>query len=259
MSQWNSCAILPYDATSSGYRPAMITTMRAQNDFRLRYQLAFLLCLLFVPACQTAPDTPSRTGDSVPLLPDSRKFNIDPSGSEIRVLVRRAGPLARFGHNHVLVAPVTGVIHAGETVQDSGFDLAVEAQKFVVDPPVARIAEGKAFATEVSDAARRGTRTNLLGENLLDAERHPRILLQSLALRGPRWNPDVRARLTLRGVEQDVRFPAAVFIQDDALTVIAQFTIRQSEFGIEPFSILGGGLFVQDELAVRVRVVALAE
>lgn len=185
-------------------------------------------------------------------------FTVDSQASEIRVLVRRAGPLARFGHNHVLVAPVTGVIHAGETAQDSGFSLAVEAQEFLIDPPAARMAEGRTFATEVSDAARRGTRRNLLGKSLLDAERHPRVQLQSLAMRGPQWNPEVRARLTLRGVERDIQFPAAVVMQDNSLTVIANFTIRQSDFGIEPFSILGGGLSVQDELAIRARVVAHA-
>lgn len=230
----------------------------SRNDFRLRYQIAFLVWLLFVAGCQTAQEAPPSASRDVPALPDSRIFTVDSQASEIRVLVRRAGPLARFGHNHVLVAPVTGVIHAGETASNSGFSLAVEATEFLIDPPAARMAEGRTFATEVSDAARRGTRGNLLGESLLDAERHPRIQLQSLVMRGPRWNPDVRARLTLRGAEQDVHFPAAVIMQDDTLTVIAKFIIRQSEFGIEPFSILGGGLSVQDELSIRVRVVAHA-
>lgn len=236
-----------------------MTTLHPVNEFRLRYQIAFLACLLFVPACQTAPQAPPAAKTGVPELPDSRIFTADPQLSEIRVLVRRAGPLARFGHNHVLVAPVTGVVHAGDTVMESGFNLAVEAAAFSVDPLAARTDEGKSFATEVSDAARRGTRKNLLGENLLDAERHPRIQLQSLSMRGPRWNPDVNARLVLRGAERDIQFPAAVVAQEDTIIVIANFTIRQSDFGIDPFSILGGGLSVHDELIIRARIVAHAE
>ena len=233
--------------------------MHSQKYLRLRYQIGVLICLLLVSACQSAPEAPSPAVEDVPALPDSRIYEVDTQASEIRVLVRRAGPLARFGHNHVLLAPVSGVIHAGETAAKSGFRLAVETGEFTVDPPAARTEEGKAFASEVSDAARQGTRRNLLGEDLLDAGRHPRILLQSLAMRGPRWNPDVRARLTLHGVEKDIQFPAAVFMQKNNLVVIATFTIRQSDFGITPFSILGGGLAVQDELTVRARVVADAE
>lgn len=233
--------------------------LRPENNVGSRYQIALLAWLLLLSACQSAPDELPRTSGNVPALPAAPAFTVDAGESEIRVLVRRAGPLAVLGHNHVLVAPVRGVIHTGDSSRNSGFRLEVVVNEFIVDPPPARAAEGADFSSAISAAARKGTRENALGEKLLDAERYPRIVLQSLDLHGPRWNPAVRARLLLRGVEKDIEFPAAVFIEKNALLVIAQFTVRQSDFGIEPFSIMGGALSVQDEVLVRVRIVAHAQ
>ena len=70
------------------------------------------------------------------------------------------------------------------------------------------------------------------------------------------WAPTVTARVTLRGTTRDLTFPAAVIRAGDGLVVIAGFPIRQTDFGIQPFSALNGGLRVRDALDVRVRVVA---
>ena len=85
------------------------------------------------------------------------------------------------------------------------------------------------------------------------------LRIESVALAGPPWNPTVTARVTLRDATRDVRFVAAVFARDDTLTVIANFRIRQSEFGIKPFAALNSGLLVGDAIDLRVRVVARRE
>jgi polyisoprenoid-binding protein YceI len=76
---------------------------------------------------------------------------------------------------------------------------------------------------------------------VLDAAKHAHIRIESISLVGPDWNPTVTARVTLRGVTRDLRFPVAVFRQGDVLTVIANFRLRQSDFAIAPFSTLNGG------------------
>lgn len=183
-------------------------------------------------------------------------YSVDPLASEIRFLLYRDGPLARFGHNHVIVGRVRGEIRAGDTAAASGFRLEIPVGFFAVDPPPARAEEGEEFAAEVSQPARRDTRENMLGGDVLDADRHPLIRIESIALVGPDWGPTVTARVTLRGVARDLRFAAAVLRQNDVLTVVASFRIKQSEFGIEPFTALNGGLRVRDPLDVRVRIVA---
>lgn len=221
--------------------------------------------MLLAAACQTLPppgDTavlaePVQAEVNVPSV--APRYTVDPQASEIRFLIYRDGPLARFGHNHVLVGRVQGEIRAGDAAATSGFRLEIPVDSFAVDPPAARAEEGDDFAAQVSEPARRGTRENVLGSEMLDAAKHPLIRIESIALAGPDWSPTVTARVTLRGAMRDLRFPAAVFRQDETLAVVASFRINQSEFGIEPFSTLNGGLLVRDALDIRIRLVARRE
>lgn len=198
---------------------------------------------------------PTLPGASVSFPLEATRFVVDARASEIRLLVFRDGPLARFGHNHVIVGPVRGEIRAGDGAT-GGFRLEIPVESFEIDPPKARSEEGEEFAAEVSDQAREGTRANMLGANLLDAAHYPLIRIDSLALAGPRSDLVVTARATLRGAGRDLRIHAAVEQRGDSLAVTAQFRFRQSDFGIQPFSALGGGLLVRDAVDVRIRLTA---
>jgi polyisoprenoid-binding protein YceI len=233
------------------------------NPILITRAACIVIPLLFAAGCQVPPATETRPVAPSPApvtVPSAApRYAVDPQASEIRLLVYRDGPLARFGHNHVIVGRVQGEIRAGETAAGSGFRLEIPAQSLSVDPPAARAEEGEAFAAQVSDAARRGTRENMLGTDVLDVARYPLIRIESVALAGPAWGPAVTARVALRGAVRDLSFPAAVVRQGDGLVVIASFPIRQSDFGIEPFSALNGGLRVRDALDARLRVVARRE
>lgn len=217
--------------------------------------------LFSIAGCQTLPPADTAVlaepaAADVSVVPGAPRFAVDPQASEIRLLVYRDGPLARFGHNHVFVGRVEGEIYVGDTAAQSAFRLAIPVDSFTVDPPAARAEEGADFAAQVSEQARAGTRENMLGEEVLGAEQHPLIRIASVALAGPRWNPTVTARVTLRGAERDLRFSAAVFQSGDAVEVIAGFRLRQSDFGIKPFAALGGGLLVRDTIHIRLRIIA---
>jgi polyisoprenoid-binding protein YceI len=223
---------------------------------------ALLFPLLLAAACQiTPPPTDSAVlaepvAAGVRLPEHAPRYVVDPGASELRLLVYRDGPLARFGHNHVMIARPRGEIRAGGSASESGFRLEIPVQSLAVDPAAARAEEGEEFSAQLSEQAREGTRLNMLGADVLDAATHPFIRVESIALAGPRWNPTVLARATLRGVTRDLRFAAAVFQQDDLLTVIATLRIRQSEFGIEPFAMLGGALRVRDAIDIRLLLAA---
>jgi polyisoprenoid-binding protein YceI len=191
-----------------------------------------------------------------PLAAATPRFLVDSEASEIRLLVYRAGPLARFGHNHVISGRVQGEIRAGERAAESGFRLEIPVESFIVDSPAARAEEGEEFAADVSEEARQATRANMLGKDVLDAARRPLIEINSIALAGPRWNPTVVARASLHGATRDLQFPAAVFQQGDLVVVVASFRVKQSDFGLTPYTALGGGLQVRDALDIRLRLVA---
>ena len=242
----------------------MTVTISAHRCFHPQQTVrrALLFPLLVLAACQTLPPSeetavlPAPAEIGVTLAADAPRFMVDPEASEIRLLVYRAGPLARFGHNHVIIGRPRGEIRTGVGAAASGFRLEVAVESFVADPPTARVEEGDEFATEVSEQARRETRENMLGSDVLDAASHPLIRIDSLALVGPRWNPTVLARATLRGATRDLRFPAVVIQQNDLLSVVANFRVRQSDFGVTPFTTLGGGLQVRDMIDLRIHLVA---
>lgn len=234
-----------------------------QDFLRKAYQSAGLLLMLGLTACAGNLAAPARDSavlespvETAAIIDEGVAYRIVPEESEIRLLVYRDGPLARFGHNHVITGSARGELHAAESVAASRFRIEVPVREFVVDPAPARTEEGDAFKGNVSEAARRGTRENLLGPRLLDADAHPFIVIESIAMQGPRWNPEVTARVTLRNATRNLRFNAAVFESGQSLSIVAGFRIRQSDFDIEPFSVMGGGLQVADEVDIRIRIVA---
>ncbi len=247
---WSNCALGVTIFSNRRFDPWQ--TVRRAHLFPL---LVLAACQSLPPARETAVlPAPAAIGATRPA--QAPRFLVDPEASEIRVLVYRAGPLARFGHNHVITGRVRGEIRVGAGAAASGFRLEVPVRSFVVDPPAARAEEGVRFAAAVSEPARQATRGNMLGKDVLDAASHPVIAIESLALAGPRWNPTVLARVTLHGATRDLRFPAAVVQQDGLLTVVANLQVLQSDFGITPFSALGGGLRVRDGIDIRIRLVA---
>jgi polyisoprenoid-binding protein YceI len=218
-----------------------------------------VLAALALTACQTPPpvEPSAAVPVSAPLSSQSgKRYIVDSEASEIRLLVYRDGPMARFGHNHVMTGQVRGEFSVSDTAAASGFQIEIPVASLEVDAPAARAEEGAQFAAPVSDQARKGTRDNMLGADVLDADHFALIRIESDALLGPRWNPGVTARITLRSNTSEVKFPAAVFEQPGALTVIASFQVRQSDLGLKPFSVLGGAIRVGDSIDVRVRLVA---
>src|SRR5271163_3381981 len=107
-----------------------------------------------------APQTPNQPTPSLQPLPAPGIYRIDSSKSELRVLVYRAGALARLGHNHVVVNRALGGA-VKLTDGASGFALNVPASGFVVDDAQARREEGSDFAAEIPDEAKAGTLRNM--------------------------------------------------------------------------------------------------
>lgn len=224
-----------------------------------------VLCLglagMLLAACQTAPTTTpaAQALAALPALPvqGSAHYVIDAKLSDVRFLVYRAGALASFGHNHVIQAKdIRGDVYLADDFLASGFSLSLPVAGFVVDDPKARSVEGPDFAKQPSDAAIDGTRKNMLSEALLDVAHFPEVHIRSVRLLGPDWGPDATVRIELRGVARDISVPISVERNGDTLSVHGAFEIKQSDFGIRPFSVLGGGLQVADALRVRFRLVA---
>jgi len=133
---------------------------------------------------------------------------------------------------------------------------SLPVRDFEVDPPAARALEGEEFAARLSAEAIAQTRSNLLGPTVLDAANHPEIRVRSVRIAGPDWAPDITLRIVLRGAERELVVPVVLEVREGELKATGTFSLSQREFGIEPFSILGGGLQVADQVKIRFRIVA---
>lgn len=159
---------------------------------------------------------------------------------ELRILVFRGGTAARLGHNHVLRAGGLRVDWPA-----AGPQLSFRLDALEVDPPVLRERLGPAFASGVDDAARAGTRANLL--KALEAAAHPEVTVRTVQQLGEGSRRAVEVEVSLHGV---VRRQWMV-VQVEGRRAQGEVVIRQSDFGLQPFTVLGGLLAVQDALVVQ--------
>ncbi|HEY4970014.1 MAG TPA: YceI family protein [Steroidobacteraceae bacterium] len=208
-----------------------------------------------------APQRPG-AAPSLELPLPGRPYQIDENRSELRILVYRAGPLARLGHNHVMVnRRVHGAVNLAQEGA-SAFWLRVPVAEFIVDEPQARREEGTDFAAEVPDHARSGTLHNMLGATVLDAAEYPDISVDGIAAAGA---PDsgaapLVATLTIgvAGHESKIEVPFVLESDSGRLSASGSFELRQSALGLTPYSLMLGALQVQDAMTVKFRLVATA-
>ena len=128
-----------------------------------------------------APPSPEES-IARPGLPPGRIYHVDEKQSELRVLVYRAGPLARFGHNHVIVNhAIHGTVSLADAAGESAFRLNVPLAGFVVDDTEARREEGADFDGDIPDDAKSGTLHNMLSAALLNADAFPVVTVNGVA------------------------------------------------------------------------------
>lgn len=192
-----------------------------------------------------------------PASDEPREYRVIAGESEIHVLVFRAGALGRLGHNHVVTAQnVTGRVTVGDTAAGSSFELSVAPAELIVDDPQARAASGSAFAGKVSEDDRAGTRRNMLGEELLDAEAHPMVRVRSTGIAGDFDDMRVTVEIDIRGGQQVVELPVNAVFYNERLVATGRATLAHADLGLSPFTAGFGTLRVADELTLRYRIVA---
>lgn len=184
-------------------------------------------------------------------------YRIAPERSEIVIRVYRGGRLARLGHNHTVASrDVRGHAIVAQPFADSRFDLYFPVTALIIDDPGDRAAAGEGFDTEPSDKAIEGTRANMLGPMQLDAGNHPFITIAGGVAGGRPPRPELRLGLTVRGVTISRVTPVELRVAGGRLIASGELSVRQSELGIEPYSVLGGALKVEDVMDLRYRLVA---
>jgi hypothetical protein len=225
-------------------------------------RIAAAVLLLIVAACAARHPRPAaaplRALPSLQSLPAPGEYAIDSSGSELRLLVYRAGPLRNLGHNHVMVnRAVSGRVQIGASVSAASFSLRMRADAFVVDDAQSRQEEGDDFPGAIPEDAKAGTRRNMLGSAVLNAAEFPDITVKSTSLSGSLSALNADVEISAAG--HTLRMSVPLTLQGDAHRIVAagSMELRQSALGLVPYSLMHGALQVQDAMQLKFKFTVL--
>lgn len=174
-------------------------------------------------------------------------FLVDPVSSLVVIEVRRGGSLAHLGHDHVVAGhDVEGFVAPGE----GRADLYLRLERLVVDEPGLR-AEAKLDTEPTADDVV-ATRRNMLKS--LRAEQHPFVVIHIASGAAGTRGPGPSVAITLNGTTRTTQVPMQIDASGDDVHVTGRMSLRQTDFGIEPMSVLGGAIQVQDVVELRFRI-----
>ncbi|MFA6068899.1 MAG: YceI family protein [Janthinobacterium sp.] len=221
----------------------------------------FLLACAVLAACTPLPPAPAQApapaapaATSAPAWQQSgmRVLHIVAQESLLTITVRRGGALARLGHDHVIASrTLQGMVAPAPGRAQFQFRL----DEMSVDEEGLRQAAGLT-TTPTADAVA-GTRHNML-VRVLDAERYPWV---SIEARRTGDKEVFEADITLHGVTRTLQLPVRIADTADGrgLQASGSLLLKQSDFGIVPFAILGGAMAVQDQMELAFRITARQE
>ena len=245
--------------------PAIVADMkmilRMRNILPIERRRACLLLMFAALLAACVPQVPSPAPEHVRMpagFPEAyyrqietrggKVLRVDPHQSLVVIEVHRAGVLARLGHEHVVASHhVQGYV----ALKEGRSDLYIALDQLTLDEPGLR-AEAK-FDTQPSPEAIEGTRRNMQ-EKVLESQRFPFALIHIVLADAERSM--LRMSLTLHGMTREWEIPVQMEILPDRIVVSGRMAFNQTDFGIVPFSVLGGALQVQDRLDLRFRILA---
>ena len=189
----------------------------------------------------------------------SRTYQVDTDASRVFVRVGSATPL---GHEHGVEARLkSGVLTLG-----GDGALIFDMGSFTADTPEARKRVGLGSKKFSASDARKVTE-EMRSADVLDVAHFPTATFQITAAKAiagqaadkpPRYQ--LKGKFTLHGIERPIQLEAQLEAADVQAQVrlTGSFTIKQSDYGIKPYSTLGGLVKVADELGITGDLILVA-
>src|SRR5438309_11278800 len=131
-------------------------------------------------------------------------FRVDPTQSLVVIEVRRAGSLARLGHDHVVASHEL----VGYLAPDEGrADLFIALARLTVDEAALRAEAG--FETQPTESDIAGTRSNMLSK-VLEADKFPFALIGVSGANAKGEKTTLAVAVTLHGHMRTLQVPAEI-------------------------------------------------
>ncbi|BCR04017.1 hypothetical protein DESUT3_10860 [Desulfuromonas versatilis] len=206
---------------------------------RLAAAMIFALHWLCLPALAAESADPT----------EKAIYQFDPVQSRFTVRAFTGGALGMFGHDHTIaVRDFIGKVEMGpEGFDPLRLEMTVASESLTV---IDRINEEDRQKIEVQ-----------MRQNVLETGRFPAIRFRSTKierLAGEDGNYDVRlwGDLELHGVTHRIAIDGRVTVEDGLLRASGEFPLRQKPFDIEPVTLFGGLVKVENKLNVTFDIVA---
>lgn len=187
----------------------------------------------------------------LPLPAQSRTYRIVTSESSLWVYVEKAGLFSAFAHNHEIgVKSWSGSV----TVPPSGTSGA--AARFDVDAGSLVVLDKNVSEKDRAEIF------NSMHKEVLESERHGKITFQSASISNlsqsgkDEYSFTLNGDLMLRGVTKRIAVPLTATITATEIRAKGKYRLKQTDYGIKPYSAAGGTVKVRNEVTVNFSIVA---
>lgn len=195
------------------------------------------------------PMTAAVPPPAVPALavarPLAKTYTIVPAKSSFTVFVGKAGALSFLAHDHdIVVRSFSGrvVVPEAGAVQGS-LELDIDAKSLTV-------------LDKVSEKDRAEI-TKSLNDAVLETARFPKITFRSVGVSNVNGTSlTVNGDLTLHGVTKRIAVPVTVSTTAQQLRATGKYILKQTDFGITPYSAAAGAIKVKNEVVLSFNLVA---
>lgn len=181
----------------------------------------------------------------------ARTYTIVAPESSFRVFVGKTGLFSALAHDHDIgVKSFTGRVVVPESGTGAGsLEMEVDATSLeVLDTKPSEEDKKKIF--------------NSMHNEVLESAKHPKITFKSVSVSDVKqtgkdaYSFVVNGDLTLKGVTKRIAVPVAATITPQQLRANGKYTLKQTDFGIKPYSAAGGTIKVKDEVVLNFDIVA---
>jgi polyisoprenoid-binding protein YceI len=181
----------------------------------------------------------------------TRTYTIVPSESNFWVSVGKTGLFSALAHEHEIgVKSFSGRVVVPEAGAGAGsLEMEVDAPSLVVlDKKPSEEDKKKIF--------------NSMHNEALESAKHQKITFKSVSVSDVKQTGNeaysfvVNGDLTLHGVTKRIAVPVAATVTPQQLRAIGKYALKQTDYGIRPYSAAGGTIKVKDEVVVNFNIVA---
>ena len=177
------------------------------------------------------------------------RYRVDPKQSRLSIHLGTDGLLGRFGHRHLIGAPVASgrVSFDPARPEQNRVQLSFKAVQLQV------------LDSDLAEDQRAEVQRVMQSRQVLHGLRHPLIRFDSRQMEVHGGDFFLRGHLTLRGTTRPLAIRGQLERRPGGMRVTGRARFKQSLFGIRPVSTLAGAIRVKDELEVRFQLVLIPE